>query len=166
MPASSIIHAACFALGVAVGGGAVVAINASKKREALAQASSPKVPNLPIVEVGITGDPRLSAGAATAVGPVLKYGNPGTHATTGCSNIPSPPLAFQFVFSGPSSADGYFFTIFIDGRTPDTRFSWEIAHRRCRERHKGRPRKVDVPGGRIASGCVSRKVAGLLPQWL
>ena len=87
MPASSIIHAACFALGAAVGGGAIVAINASKKREALAQASSQKGPNLPIVEVGVTGDPRLSAGAATAVGPVLKYGNPGTHPTTGFSTL-------------------------------------------------------------------------------
>jgi hypothetical protein len=79
MPTSSIIHAACFALGAAVGGGTVLAINASKKREALAQVSSPKVPNLPIVEVGVSGVPHLSAGAATAVGPVLKYGNPGTH---------------------------------------------------------------------------------------
>jgi endonuclease G len=71
MPASSIIHAACFAVGAAVGGGAVAALHASRKKEALrttAQANP---------EVGVTGDPRLYAGAATAVGPVLKYGNPG-----------------------------------------------------------------------------------------
>ncbi|KAH9997543.1 hypothetical protein BJV77DRAFT_960078 [Russula vinacea] len=74
MPASSIIHAACFAVGAAVGGGAVAALHASRKKEALrttAQASNA------LAEVGVTGDPRLSAGAATAVGPVLKYGNPG-----------------------------------------------------------------------------------------
>jgi endonuclease G len=76
MPASSIIRAAFFALGAAVGGGAVVAISASKRKEA----SRTTAPNLPLAEVGVTGDPRLSAGVATAVGPVLKYGNPGMHA--------------------------------------------------------------------------------------
>jgi endonuclease G len=69
MSASSIIRAAFFALGAAVGGGAVVAINVSKKKETAA-------PNL---EVGVSSD----TGAATVVGPVLKYGNPGMHATAG-----------------------------------------------------------------------------------
>ena len=86
MPTSSLVRAAFFALGAAVGGGAVAALNVSKKKEAATTGStevtSLKVPrNTPLVEVGVAGDPRFSAGAATAVGPVLKYGNPGTYAT-------------------------------------------------------------------------------------
>ena len=87
MPTSSLARAAFFALGAAVGGGAVAALNASKKKEA-ATAGSTEVTNLkvsrnlPVVEVGVAGGPRLTAGAVTAVGPVLKYGNPGTHVTT------------------------------------------------------------------------------------
>lgn len=87
MPASSVIHAAFFALGAAVGGGTVVAINASRKKEALVRPTVtttqalPPTGNSPLVEVGVTGNPRLSqaagAAAALAVGPVLKYGNPG-----------------------------------------------------------------------------------------
>ena len=76
MPASSLVRAAFFALGAVVGGGAVATLNASKKREA-ANAGL----KAPVVEVGVAGDPRFSAGAATAVGPVLKYGNPGAPAT-------------------------------------------------------------------------------------
>jgi hypothetical protein len=86
MPASSIIHAAFFALGAAVGGGTVVAISASRKKEALVRAQAlPPTGNGPLVEVGVTGNPRLSqaagASAALAVGPVLKYGNPGMYDT-------------------------------------------------------------------------------------
>jgi endonuclease G len=73
MPSSTLLRATFFALGAAAGGGAVAVLNASKKKE---------VPNTtqaspPLVEVGVTGDPRFSARATTAVGPVLKYGNPG-----------------------------------------------------------------------------------------
>ncbi|KAI0256519.1 hypothetical protein BJV78DRAFT_1165001 [Lactifluus subvellereus] len=80
MPTSTIIRATFFALGAAVGGGAVAVLNASKKRE------TPSPPTVPTtssgttrvpIEVDISGDIRFSAGAATAVGPVLKYGNPG-----------------------------------------------------------------------------------------
>lgn len=85
MPASTVIRAAFFALGTAVGGGAVAAINASRKKEALvrptaATASTTQTNgNVPLVEVvGVTGDPRLSQAAA---GPVLKYGNPGMYDT-------------------------------------------------------------------------------------
>ena len=87
MPTSSLARAAFFALGAAVGGGAVAVLSASKKEKAVAlgstETTSSKVPrNFPVVDVGIAGDPRFSAGAAAAVGPVLKYGNPGTYATT------------------------------------------------------------------------------------
>ena len=91
MPASSIIHAAFFALGAAVGGGTVVAISASRRKEALVRATAsttqaqPPTGNGPLVDVGVTGNPRLSqatgASAALAVGPVLKYGNPGMYGT-------------------------------------------------------------------------------------
>ena len=72
MSTSTFLRASFFALGAAVGGGAVAVLNASKK-EAKATQVSP-----PLVEVGVTGDPRLSARTTTAVGPVLRYGNPGT----------------------------------------------------------------------------------------
>src|SRR5882757_4662167 len=90
MPASSVIRVAFFALGAAVGG-TVVAINASRKKDALVRATAsttqalPPTSNGPLVEVGVTGHPRLSqaagAAAALAAGPVLKYGNPGMHDT-------------------------------------------------------------------------------------
>lgn len=86
MPASSVIRVAFFALGAAVGGGTVVAINASRKKEALVRtgASTTQVlsptGNGPFVEVGVTGSPRVSqAVGATAALPVLKYGNPGMY---------------------------------------------------------------------------------------
>jgi endonuclease G len=91
MPASSLIRVAFFALGAAVGGGTVVALNASRKKEALVRATAsttqalPPTGNGPLVEVGVTGNPRLSqaagAAAALAAGPVLKYGNPGMYDT-------------------------------------------------------------------------------------
>ena len=74
MPTSTFIRATFFALGAALGGGAVAVLNASKKRET---PSTPTTSSKPPIEVGVTGDIRFSAEAATAVGPVLKYGNPG-----------------------------------------------------------------------------------------
>lgn len=89
MSTSSVIRVAFFVLGAAVGGGSVVAINASRKKEALVRATAGTTQALsptgngPLVEVGVTGNPRLSqaagAAAALAVGPVLKYGNPGVY---------------------------------------------------------------------------------------
>ena len=91
MPASSLVRAAFFALGAAVGGGAVAALNASKKKDSSSSSTAvtarstgsniPKqLPNLPVVDVGVTGEPRFSAGVATAGDLILKYGNPGTNA--------------------------------------------------------------------------------------
>jgi endonuclease G, mitochondrial len=177
MPASSVIRVAFFALGAAVGGGTVVAINASKKKEALVRATAsttqalPPTGNGPLVEVGLTGNPRLSqaagAAAALAVGPVLKYGNPGTYDTLMAAisvneqyrlllYVPGP-IFDQLVrrayiagydrrlrhpswvsstssfFPTPPSADKEIFTITVslppDGRTFDTRLSWEIPRR-------------------------------------
>ena len=76
MPTSTLLKATFFALGAAVGGGAVAVLNVSKKKEAVALPGATEV-SPPLVEVGVTGDPRFSARAMTAVGPVLKYGNPG-----------------------------------------------------------------------------------------
>jgi hypothetical protein len=75
MPTSTFIRATFFALGAALGGGAVAVLNASKKRET---PSTSTTSSKPPIDVGVTGDIRFSAGATTAVGPILKYGNPGT----------------------------------------------------------------------------------------
>ena len=179
MPASSVIRVAFFALGAAVGGGAVVAINSSRKKEALVRATAsttqalPPTGTGPLVEVGVTGDPRLSqaAGVSTALGagPVLKYGNPGMYdmlmaiisvdeqedklsmcyqvpfstnlcaermsldMTVACGTLHGsvpvqPPSALSslssvLLFFLPSADKRYT----PDGRTFDTRFSWEIA---------------------------------------
>ncbi|KAH9030707.1 hypothetical protein EDB85DRAFT_1420036 [Lactarius pseudohatsudake] len=80
MPTTTLLRATFFALGAAVGGGAVAVLNASKKKEAVALPGVPSSPTQvrpPLVEVGVTGDPRIAAPATTAIGPVLKYGNPG-----------------------------------------------------------------------------------------
>ncbi len=76
MPASSLARAAFFALGAAVGGGAVAAFNASNKKEAPSSPPAVTARSKAVVEVGATG-------AATAAGLVLKYGNPGKHAMAG-----------------------------------------------------------------------------------
>ncbi|KAI0005863.1 mitochondrial nuclease [Russula compacta] len=84
MPTSSVIRVAFFALGAAVGGGAVVALNASKKKEAATVPSPTADPTSsagpsttrPIVELGATGDPRFSQVVGAGY-PVLRYGNPG-----------------------------------------------------------------------------------------
>ena len=118
MPTSSLVRAAFFTLGAAVGGGAVAALNASRKKSAPSLPTSvepavtavgiQKLPNLPVVDVGVAGEPRFSTGVATAGGPILKYGNPGTHATTclwdyhsltrgGIVVVCAGPIADQFV---------------------------------------------------------------------
>ncbi|KAH9079243.1 hypothetical protein EDB83DRAFT_2624038 [Lactarius deliciosus] len=74
MPTTTLLRATFFALGAAVGGGAVAVLNASKKREAVIL---PGVPPSPTQRLVVTGDPRIAAPATTAIGPVLKYGNPG-----------------------------------------------------------------------------------------
>ena len=88
MPTSSVIRAAFFALGAAVGGGAVVALNASKKQGAATVPSPTADPassvgprtTRPIIEFGAIGDPHFSQ-AVEAGYPVLKYGNPGSHSS-------------------------------------------------------------------------------------
>jgi hypothetical protein len=161
MPASSLVRAAFFALGAAVGGGAVAALNASKKREA----ADPGL-KLPIVEVGVAGDPRL------AVGPVLKYGNPGapvtapdlsTHSYHRCCY--AGPISDQLVRQAYVAAYDrrmrhpawvsiayvllkYYLLLLtkegLDGRTFDTRFSREISPRgQRRDERKWRSRKFD-----------------------
>jgi len=97
----SITRAAFFALGAALGGGAVAALHASKKKDA--PSSTGQTPNLPVVEMGVTGDPRFSAGAATAVGPVLKYGNPGTSPTFGSCQA---KIIICRPYFGPTCASG------------------------------------------------------------
>ncbi|KAH9981468.1 hypothetical protein BGW80DRAFT_335064 [Lactifluus volemus] len=82
MPTSSLIRATFFALGVVAGGGAVAVLNASKKTKSTSPAtiatSGTTQATVPLVELGVAGDARLSPVVAqTAVGPVLKYGNPG-----------------------------------------------------------------------------------------
>jgi hypothetical protein len=82
MPTSSLIRATFFALGVVAGGGAVAVLNASKKTKSTSPGTTQTtVP--PLVELGVAGDARFSPVVAqTAVGPVLKYGNPGMHTLT------------------------------------------------------------------------------------
>jgi hypothetical protein len=86
MPTSTLIRATFFALGAAVGGGAVAVLNASKKggtpSTSLTSQAIDTTSKAPLIELGVTGDARFSAGAPTTVGTVLKYGNPGTHPRT------------------------------------------------------------------------------------
>ena len=105
MPTSTLLRATFFALGAAVGGGAVAVLNASKKRETVALPGVPPSPTQvrpPLVEVGVTGDPRFSALATTAVGPVLKYGNPGMRTPVGPRLVPPSSLTLR-PFVGPIS---------------------------------------------------------------
>jgi hypothetical protein len=97
MPSSTLIRATFFALGAAVGGGAVAVLKASKNADTPSTSStniptSSNPPNRPLIEVGVTGDTRFSIGPAATAGTILKYGNPGTQANT----------AFWFILYLPS----------------------------------------------------------------
>jgi endonuclease G len=87
MPSSVIIHAAYFAAGAVIGGGLVTAVSSGKKRQIPSPQFSVPTVDLrqsgvvipPIVEIGASGDARITnaAAAMTLAPPVLKYGNPG-----------------------------------------------------------------------------------------
>lgn len=94
MSSGALIRAAFFTAGAVVGGGIAAALGSKKRSH-----SAPTPPgtvsfpttvtpspvsaplnapsNLPIVEVGVKGDPRVSSAMAAEVTPVLRYGNPG-----------------------------------------------------------------------------------------
>lgn len=80
MPSATLIHAACFAVGAAVGAGAVAAVGMNR-RAPNAQAQSAGVQHVgdprSIVKFGPSGLPDLAATAQQIPGTVLKYGNPG-----------------------------------------------------------------------------------------
>lgn len=97
MPSGTLIRVAFFTAGAVVGGGLAAAV--TSKKQSLAPSTptpgsgtvalpktvtpSPSVAplnvpvNLPAVEIGVRGDPRISSVLAAEVTPVLKYGNPG-----------------------------------------------------------------------------------------
>ncbi|THH04821.1 hypothetical protein EW145_g5244 [Phellinidium pouzarii] len=84
MPNATLVHAACFAIGAAVGGGTVAAIGLSRKRTVPPQASAstsavlvPAQPPSPMLQIGANGMPDLARSAGQFPGTVLKYGNPG-----------------------------------------------------------------------------------------
>ncbi|KLO12004.1 hypothetical protein SCHPADRAFT_876044 [Schizopora paradoxa] len=80
MPSTTLIHAACFAVGAAVGAGAVAAVGISKHRAPpLAQPTgiSPGRDARAIVKSGPSGLPDFAELAQQHPGTVLKYGNPG-----------------------------------------------------------------------------------------
>ncbi|KAI0818803.1 hypothetical protein BC629DRAFT_1588131 [Irpex lacteus] len=81
MPSSTILQAACFAVGALVGGGVVTAVESRRRAVPLPPqpTTSTRLPGPPIVEVQQTGTTRITTPNAL-VGidsPVLKHGNPG-----------------------------------------------------------------------------------------
>lgn len=79
MPNATLIHAACFAVGAAVGAGAVAAVGISRRPQPAQAIGVPPVTDpRSIVKFGSTGLPELAATALQIPGTVLKYGNPGT----------------------------------------------------------------------------------------
>ncbi|TDL27229.1 hypothetical protein BD410DRAFT_894385 [Rickenella mellea] len=81
MPSATIIHAAFFAVGAAVGAGTIAALGPRKKREIkISSGGSAAVASSstsPILNIGPTGAPTVSQGVALVPSAVLKYGNPG-----------------------------------------------------------------------------------------
>ena len=80
MPSATVIRAAFFAVGAAVGGGVATALGASKRKELAVAlpASTSSSQNFPVIDTGAKGDLRLSSSAGSEIVPVLKYGNPGS----------------------------------------------------------------------------------------
>lgn len=78
MPSSTIVHAACFAVGALVGGGVATAISSNKRP--IHVPASTQVQQKPIVDIqSSTGETRLSSpGALVKVdSQILKHGHPG-----------------------------------------------------------------------------------------
>ena len=91
---SNMIRAACFALGVAVGGGVVAVGMTSRKRTlepVLAGAYEPgtSIGKGSIVKSTPLGLPDLAKTAETVTGSVLKYGNPGALCRIYSARLPS-----------------------------------------------------------------------------
>ena len=76
MPSSALVHAACFAVGAIVGGGAVAAASLSRKRDTTIPAVTKSTP---VVELGRGGNLDIAKTAQNLVEAegILKYGNPG-----------------------------------------------------------------------------------------
>lgn len=81
MPSATLVHAACFAIGAAVGGG-IAAASLSRKRDVIAPpvpAVSSRSVTQPVVELSKSGQLDIARAAQNLAlsGDVLKYGNPG-----------------------------------------------------------------------------------------
>ncbi|KIP10327.1 hypothetical protein PHLGIDRAFT_101457 [Phlebiopsis gigantea 11061_1 CR5-6] len=77
MPSSSIVHAACFAVGALVGGGVATALSASSSKRALPVPTEP--PKAPLVQTQPTGAPKFSTPVTLVKvdSEVLRHGHPG-----------------------------------------------------------------------------------------
>ena len=108
MPSATLIHAACFAVGAAVGAGAVAAVGISKQRAPpLAQPTGIPPPGRDtraIVKSGPAGLPDLVELAQQHPGAVLKYGNPGmsryVFCFAGVVSLTSLQVLFQICLYG------------------------------------------------------------------
>lgn len=79
MPTSTILHAACFAVGALVGGGVATAISASSSKRTVPAPVPAEPPRAPIIEVQQGGVPKLNTpGPLVKVdSEILKHGHPG-----------------------------------------------------------------------------------------
>lgn len=79
MASSTIVHAACFAVGAIVGGGIATAVSASNAKRTIPAPTSVEPPKGAIIQTQPTGAPKLySPGTLVKVdSEVLKHGNPG-----------------------------------------------------------------------------------------
>lgn len=80
MPSSTIVHAACFAVGALVGGGVATVISSTKRPIHVPASTQAQAQQKPIVDIhSSTGETRLSSpGALVKVdSQILKHGHPG-----------------------------------------------------------------------------------------
>ena len=88
MPSTTLVHAACFAIGAVVGGGAVAAVGLSRKHQLPTNVTSTPVqqPSLspvpiqrhtPVLQVSPSGQLDITKSVVQVPGAVLKYGHPG-----------------------------------------------------------------------------------------
>ena len=80
MPSSTIVHAACFAVGALVGGGVATAISASSSKRAVPVPVPAESSRGPIVDITpSTGTTTLTVpnGVVQQESAILKHGNPG-----------------------------------------------------------------------------------------
>lgn len=194
MPGASIVHAAAFAVGALVGGGAMAVVSARRQQYAPPAPVPTVAPTTqqPVVDVKPGGVTRISsqvASSASVLPPVLKHGSPGTSLVYYRANLgviaelrELGPVSDQLVRTAyvagydrrlrhpawvrhtAAPSVPYHSHLPADGGASHIGVPREVASRPRVQRGEGRQVELAVRGGPVDTGDVPREATGLLPE--